>query len=131
MVVLFFALGITAAIIVLAIQDTEKRKELIGVWDQYIAGDYAGTYRVTAANKPDSLYDMQLAAAPDPGQGITPSKGISNVKYDGLTWEFDSDWGVEVGHFTLQKANANEFIGTAVGKTRYRYPQPNRWVRSQ
>jgi len=118
-----------AALVVLMYPAPEtKSGELSGVWSQFIKGKFAGKYAVVYTGTSDSPYRMAVADISGISPGMTPSKGIYNVTYDGVTWRFHSDWGFDTGIFELRKIDSNTFEGLSYGKTT-RHREASKWIR--
>lgn len=89
-----------------------------GTWRQYIDGRQCGDFHVSF-NANTGLYEMSTVKQ---NTGITV-KGIYDVRYDGQTWSFNSDWGTQIGRFVLKQVNVNAFEGIVAGRDK------NRWER--
>jgi len=94
-------------------------QELEGKWRQHINGSVAADFDVRF-NQETEQYEMALAG--NMRQGFTNTRGISNIRYDGITWSFDSDWGYKIGKFVLKKMDGNTFEGVVDGSR-------NKWIR--
>ena len=92
---------------------TEPGVRTTGDWQQYVFADGAwrglGVYQVTLSDSGE--YRMEpVSQSQDPG--VTPSKGLSDVKFSGADWSFNSDWGDgHVGEFHLQRVAPGLYAG--------------------
>jgi len=93
--------------------------ELEGTWRQHIDGREACDFAVTINNM-TGQYEMTGIKAYG---SFGPSRGITDVRYDGETWSFNSDWGYKVAKFVLRKTDDDTFEGMVEGNQR------NKWVR--
>jgi hypothetical protein len=105
---------------------------ILGTWQQFgldpakSQWEYLGTFVVARV---DGAYTMSAREQrEDPG--VVNSIGIFDVRSDGTSWSFNSNWGRgAVGSFQLQKVSSTTFEGTislesqVVGRTK--------WVRTQ
>jgi len=94
--------------------DVQNTPGLEGIWAQYDHKvRHLGNFRVTQ-NFLTGQYSMRHHSAPSPG--VLPSRGITNIRFDGFVWSFDSDWGHKVWKFTLGKKKEGEFVGYVDGQ---------------
>jgi hypothetical protein len=89
------------------------RERTTGDWQQFVAdGNGAwrplGIYRVEQS---DGAYRMApLSQSQEPG--VIASKGLSDVRFEGTDWRFNSDWGNgDVGEFRLERFGPGIFSG--------------------
>ncbi len=85
---------------------------MTGDWQQFVLVDDAwralGIYRVAQA---DGDYRM-APVSQSQGPGTTPSKGLSDVRFAGAEWSFNSDWGDgKVGEFRLRHIGPGVYVG--------------------
>lgn len=102
-------------VLAIAIKGDAAEQGIAGVWAQQSfdakSREYVtlGKFRV---KKDGGRYEMrQISKAESP---IVASSDITNIKFDGHLWAFDSAWGKKgVGHFILWKQSPNVFTGQA------------------
>lgn len=99
---------------------TAQKREIEGTWRQHIDGREAGDFAVKFYET-TGLYEMPQVGSVS-RFGYLNTRGISNIRYDGRTWSFDSDWGYKIGKFELKKVDTNTFEGMIEGSR-------NKWVR--
>lgn len=105
---------------------------ILGTWQQFLFDpanskwEYLGTFVVA---RMDSAYTMSAREQREDPR-LLNSIGIFDVRSDGTSWSFNSNWGRGmVGNFQLQKVSSTSFEGTisvdnrVVGRTK--------WVRIQ
>ncbi len=70
-----------------------QTERVTGDWQQFVLVDDAwralGIYRVAQADGDYRMAPVSQSQEP----GTTPSKGLSNVRFAGPEWSFNSDWG--------------------------------------
>ena len=91
----------------------QQSERTTGDWQQYVFADGAwrglGVYRVALSDGGDYRMDP-VSQSQDPG--VTTSKGLSEVKFSGGAWSFNSDWGNgDVGEFRLQRIAPGLYAG--------------------
>jgi hypothetical protein len=121
--------GVSAAeAIVPAIRIEDLPKDhLVGRWRQYDVDGLGNTRYLSTVlvSKHDHDYIMAIAGvAADPDVGS--SRGVFDVRYDGTTWTFNSDWGNgQIGMFILRDVAPDVFEGqvylngAVVGRSRW------------
>ena len=89
-----------------------QTERVTGDWQQFVLVNDAwralGVYRVAQS---DGNYRMEpVSQLQEPG--VTPSKGLSNVRISGAEWTFDSDWGDgKVAEFRLRHIGPGVYVG--------------------
>jgi hypothetical protein len=89
-----------------------QAERVTGDWQQFVLDKDAwralGIYRV---EQTDGDYRMApVSQSQEPG--TTPSKGLSNVRFAGADWSFNSDWGDgKVGEFRLRHIGPGVYVG--------------------
>ncbi|NUM37085.1 MAG: hypothetical protein HUU50_21290 [Candidatus Brocadiae bacterium] len=88
--------------------------DITGIWQQYIEWNnqwiYLSTFEVKKENGVYSMTAVHFTS----DIPIIPSLGISQIRFNGKTWTFLSDWGKENGgkaFFKLNKYKPNMFLG--------------------
>lgn len=89
-----------------------QTERVTGDWQQFVLAKDAwqalGVYRVEQS---DGDYRMApVGQSQEPG--VTPSKGLSTVRFSGAEWTFNSDWGDgKVAEFRLRHIGPGVYVG--------------------
>jgi hypothetical protein len=89
-----------------------QTERVTGDWQQFVLVDDAwralGIYRVAQTEG-----DYRMAPVSQSQEPVTtPSKGLSNVRFAGAEWSFNSDWGDgKVGEFRLRHIGPGVYVG--------------------
>jgi hypothetical protein len=89
-----------------------QTERVTGDWQQFVLVDDAwralGIYRVAQTEGDYRMAPVSQSQEP----GTTPSKGLSNVRFAGAEWSFNSDWGDgKVGEFRLRHIGPGVYVG--------------------
>jgi hypothetical protein len=89
-----------------------QTERVTGDWQQFVlvkdAWQALGVYRV---EQTDGDYRMAPVSQSQEA-GVTPSKGLSNVRLSGAEWSFNSDWGDgKVAEFRLRHIGPGVYVG--------------------
>ena len=100
------------ALIVLPHAAQAQTERVTGEWQQFVLSQDSwralGIYRVEQSG---GEYRMEPVSQVDE-PGVTPSKGLSNVRFSGAEWTFNSDWGDgKVAEFRLRHIGPGVYVG--------------------
>ena len=71
-------------------------------------GARSAIYRVEQSDGDYRMAPVSQSQEP----GVTPSKGLSNVRFSGAEWTFNSDWGDgKVAEFRLRHIGPGVYVG--------------------
>lgn len=89
-----------------------QAERVTGEWAQFVLDTDAwrplGIYRVELA---DGKYQMTPVKQSE-GPSVIQSKGLTDVRFSGEDWSFNSDWGSEgVAQFRLRRAAQGVYLG--------------------
>ena len=104
-----------------------QTERVTGEWAQFILDNEVwrplGVYRVEQADDGYRMTPVRQAEGPS----VTPSRGLSDVRFSGEDWSFNSDWGDgNVGQFRLRRAAPSVYLGWSyLGDERRNF---NMWV---
>ena len=106
-----------------------KGERVAGDWEQFIffpdtsTWRSAGVYRVEQVDGEYRMSPVNQVQAPD----LTNSRGLTNVRFSGSDWLFNSDWGNgNVGEFRLRRIGPGVYQGWSyLGEKQI---NPNIWL---
>jgi hypothetical protein len=118
-----WTIGATVALVSLCMMERSGRSQqpevkkacsIVGVWTQYYEHEKTersahGTFRVALK---DGKVQMTIEDQTKAPEDSINTKGLFNVKTDGATWEFHSDWGDDrTAVFKLKRVNDDVYEG--------------------
>jgi hypothetical protein len=89
-----------------------QTERVTGEWQQFVHGQDSwsalGVYRVEQSDGDYRMAPVSQSQEP----GTIPSKGLSNVRFSGAEWTFNSDWGDgKVAEFRLRHIGPGVYVG--------------------
>lgn len=89
-----------------------QAERVTGDWQQFVLVQDSwralGVYRVEQSDGDYRMAPVSQSQEP----GVTPSKGLSDVRFAGADWSFNSDWGDgKVAEFRLRHIGPGVYVG--------------------
>jgi hypothetical protein len=89
-----------------------QTERVTGEWQQFVMSQDSwralGVYRVEQSDGEYRMAPVSQLQEPD----VTPSKGLTNVRFSGAEWKFSSDWGNgNVAEFRLRHIGPGVYVG--------------------